>query len=379
MCSDSQVMSSSVSPKEFTVFMRLLFSMNKFKNGVEGANEILDFVHASIDLDKDFSATAEQADRLIMCTGSASLIYKHGASPNKLTAYLSSKVLPKLKQLTPEHQIRILKLLADLAPFIKGAPCRTCLPQVWPLALSEVPDAVTAETKINWGAIECLLYTFHHLGSRVPGFLHALTGLKIFTGQPENRMDEDHSAKLAELNTKMTTLITQSGENIKMLQQVMQKLRQNKPDTPEAQKENNTKIASCQLTISACQNVSTMAERVRKLNLKDPDFLADEKAVKLSYKSGQGAGAGAKRGRDNAPAARGGIRGGAQGGPAAKKAARGGAVPQGGRGGGGGRGGRGTGRCGGFGRSRCGGRSCCERSLAGGLPRRWTFRGASGE
>ena len=58
MGSDSQVMSSSVSPKEFTVFMRLLFSMNKFKNGVEGANEILDFVHASIDLDKDFSATA---------------------------------------------------------------------------------------------------------------------------------------------------------------------------------------------------------------------------------------------------------------------------------------------------------------------------------
>ena len=258
------------------------------------------------------------------------MIYQHGASPNKLTSYLSSKVLPKLKDLSPEHQLKLLKLLADMAPFIKGAPCRTCLPQVWPLTLSEVPDsAVTAETKINWAAIECLLYTFHHLASRVPGFLHALTGLKIFNGQPENRMDEDHTAKLAELTAKMTTLVTASGESVKSFQQVLQKLRQNKPDTPEAKKENNTKIASCQLTIAACQNVSTMAARLKSLNLKNPEFLADDKAVKLSFKQGQGAGAGAKRGRDNAAPARGGIRGGAQGGPAATKAANAGAKPQG--------------------------------------------------
>ena len=69
------------------------------------------------------------------------MIYQHGASPNKLTSYLSSKVLPKLKDLSPEHQLKLLKLLADMAPFIKGAPCRTCLPQVWPLTLSEVPDS----------------------------------------------------------------------------------------------------------------------------------------------------------------------------------------------------------------------------------------------
>jgi len=55
-------MGGSVSTKEFTIFMRVLFSMDKFKNGIEGANEILDFVHASCDLDKDFSPSAEQVD-----------------------------------------------------------------------------------------------------------------------------------------------------------------------------------------------------------------------------------------------------------------------------------------------------------------------------
>ena len=57
-----QVMGGSVSTREFTIFMRVLFSMDKFKNGIEGANEILDFVHASCDLDKDFSPSAEQVD-----------------------------------------------------------------------------------------------------------------------------------------------------------------------------------------------------------------------------------------------------------------------------------------------------------------------------
>jgi hypothetical protein len=150
-----KVMGSSVLPKEFAVFMRVLFSMNKFKNGVEGANEILDFVHASIELDKDFIASAPQVERLIMCTGSASIIYKHGGSPDKLAGYLSKKVMPKFKELSAEHQLKLLKLFADIAPFIKGASCRVCLPSMWALTLSEVPDAVDEHTKINW-------YIFHN-------------------------------------------------------------------------------------------------------------------------------------------------------------------------------------------------------------------------
>jgi len=354
-----KVMGTSVSPKEFTIFMRVLFSMNKFKNGVEGASEILDFVHTSIELDKDFDASADHVDRLIMCTASARLIYQHGAPPNKLVSYLSSKVLPKFGDLSAEHQLKLLKLLADIAPFIKGAPCRVCLPQIWPLTLALVPDAVGESTSINWAALECLLYTFHHLASRVPGFLHGLTGLKIFNGQPENKMDEDHSDKLAQLTAKMTTLVTQSGEYSKKMQQVLQKLRQNKPDTPEAKKENSQKMQSCDLTMAACRNVALMAAKVKGVNLKIPDFLADDTAVRLSFK-GQG-GAGGKRGHDGSggQGGRGGIRGGRGGGgrgggggpPPAKKQAkapaargRGGMVmrgaPRGGRGGMRGRGGR---------------------------------------
>jgi hypothetical protein len=353
-------MGSSVTTKEFTIFMRVLFTMNKFKNGVEGANEILDFVHTSIDLDKDFNPTAEHVDKLIMCTGSARLIYQHGAAPDKLVRYLSAKVLPKFAELGDEHKLKLLKLLADIAPFVKGAPCRSCLPLLWPMTLAEVAEAVDADPALNWQALECLLYTFHHLASRVPGFLHAVTGLKIFTGQPENRMEEDHSAKLAELTAKMTTLVTQADGYGKKLQQVLQKLRGAKPDSPEAKKENAQKIASCLATAAACQNVSSMAARIKTLNVKNPEFLADDKAVKLSFKPAQGGGAGGKRGRDNTPSARGGFRGGRGGQqPVAKKQATGGARPQkavyvaprGGRGGmvmrggyrGGARGGRGRG------------------------------------
>jgi hypothetical protein len=90
-----------------------------------------------------------------MCTGSASIIYKHGGSPDKLAGYLSKKVMPKFKELSAEHQLKLLKLFADIAPFIKGASCRVCLPSMWALTLSEVPDAVDEHTKINW-------YIFHN-------------------------------------------------------------------------------------------------------------------------------------------------------------------------------------------------------------------------
>jgi len=240
------------------------------------------------------------------------------------------QVLPKLKELAPEQQLKVLKLFADIAPFIKGAPCRTCLPHIWLLALSEVPDTITAETKINWAALECLLYTFHQLASCVPGFMHSITGLKIFTGQPENKIDEDHTTKLAELTTKMTTLVKQSADYVKKLQQVMQKLREGKLDTPEAKKENGQKIASCQTTIVACQNVSILAERIKSINLKDPNFLADEKAVKLSFKQQQSGGAGGKRkGGAGGGGEQGGMRGGMRGGvqPAVKRQANAGANP----------------------------------------------------
>jgi len=240
------------------------------------------------------------------------------------------QVLPKLKELAPEQQLKVLKLFADIAPFIKGAPCRTCLPHIWLLALSEVPDTITAETKINWAALECLLYTFHQLASCVPGFMHSITGLKIFTGQPENKIDEDHTAKLAELTTKMTTLVKQSADYVNKLQQVMQKLREGKLDTAEAKKENGQKIASCQTTIVACQNVSILAERIKSINLKDPNFLADEKAVKLSFKQQQSGGAGGKRkGGAGGGGEQGGMRGGMRGGvqPAVKRQANAGANP----------------------------------------------------
>ena len=239
------------------------------------------------------------------------------------------QVLPKLKELAPEQQLKVLKLFADIAPFIKGAPCRTCLPHIWLLALSEVPDTITAETKINWAALECLLYTFHQLASCVPGFMHSITGLKIFTGQPENKIDEDHTAKLAELTTKMTTLVKQSADYVNKLQQVMQKLREGKLDTAEAKKENGQKIASCQTTIVACQNVSILAERIKSINLKDPNFLADEKAVKLSFKQQSGGAGGKRKGGAGGGGEQGGMRGGMRGGaqPAAKRQANAGANP----------------------------------------------------
>jgi hypothetical protein len=114
----------TVTAKEFNLFMKVLFAMNKFKNGPQGAGELLEVVHTTIGLDEVFEPTAECVTRLILCTGSAALIFKHGADPRKITTYLCKKVFPRFEELEGSHQLSLLKLLAEISPYIKGHVAR---------------------------------------------------------------------------------------------------------------------------------------------------------------------------------------------------------------------------------------------------------------
>ncbi len=129
-------------------------------------------------------------------------------------------MLPKYDVLAAGHQLSLLKVIAEISPYVKGAACREFLPALFPLLQSLMPAAASADTKLNYTAIECVLYAFHNTASRVPGFLHALCGIKINTGQPENRIDEDFTEKLKDLHARMKVVIAQCDEFIAKLKQV---------------------------------------------------------------------------------------------------------------------------------------------------------------
>jgi hypothetical protein len=129
-------------------------------------------------------------------------------------------VLPKFDSLSAAQQLSLLKVVAEISPYVKGAACREFLPAAYPLLQALMPATATADTKLNYTAIECVLYAFHNTASRVPGFLHALCGIKINTGQPENRIDEDFTDKLKDLHARMKVVIAQCDEFIAKLKQV---------------------------------------------------------------------------------------------------------------------------------------------------------------
>ena len=138
------------------------------------------------------------------------------------------------------------------------------LPVVYPVLLSMMPTEVTEEIKIQYPPIECLLYTFHQTASRVPGFLHTLCGIRINTGQPECKLDEDHTEKLADLKLRLKVLSSQANDFIKKLQQVEAKLGQTKAEDDAAKKELATKKSACkqsQVTCPQCRTHGVCSQR----------------------------------------------------------------------------------------------------------------------
>eukprot|EP00283_Hemiselmis_rufescens_P006848 CAMPEP_0173420296 /NCGR_PEP_ID=MMETSP1357-20121228/1844_1 /TAXON_ID=77926 /ORGANISM="Hemiselmis rufescens, Strain PCC563" /LENGTH=501 /DNA_ID=CAMNT_0014383075 /DNA_START=30 /DNA_END=1532 /DNA_ORIENTATION=+ len=304
----------TASTAEVSLFMKILFSMEVFQSGEEGANELLGIVTNTIDLTADFDASEANADRVLALLRSARLMFNHGASPIKVMSYVSKKVLPKYDDLTATQQTALLKVIAEISPHMRGGTCREFLTAVYPTMLALMPEESTEETKLNYTSIECLLYAFHQTASRVPGFLHPLCGIKINTGQPENKIDEDFTAKLADLNKRLDVTKKQSSDFVQKLKQVQQKLQQTKPTTDDEKKDLSTKQQACQTSLRTCNHVVVLSTNLKKT---PPSFMADKEAQTLSWRMGGtqtgGPKAGQKRGRDGGGQQQGGRGGGGGG------------------------------------------------------------------
>jgi hypothetical protein len=83
---------ANVNAKEFNVCMKILFSLKMFKNGAEGATELLNIVHKTMDLGSDFPTAGDAVDKFILMMGSARMMFQHGAPPNKLISFVSKQV-----------------------------------------------------------------------------------------------------------------------------------------------------------------------------------------------------------------------------------------------------------------------------------------------
>jgi hypothetical protein len=83
---------ANVNAKEFNMCMRILFSLKMFKNGAEGATELLDIVHKTMDLSSEFQPAGDAVDKVILTMASARLLFQHGAPPNKLISFISKQV-----------------------------------------------------------------------------------------------------------------------------------------------------------------------------------------------------------------------------------------------------------------------------------------------
>ncbi|XP_050411113.1 apoptosis inhibitor 5 isoform X2 [Patella vulgata] len=175
-----------VTKDEFIMIMDLLRSLRIMKT-VQSRQSLVEIVTTQAELDEPLDLTdAESVDRLIQCIKTASPLFSKNVHSKVFVEYICDHVLPNLSDITsPEGgniQLDILKILSEISEFageIDEPKARieklyNRLIAYMPLPPSEENDAPAAaneEPKLEFSYVECLMFSFHQLCSRCPGFL----------------------------------------------------------------------------------------------------------------------------------------------------------------------------------------------------------------
>ncbi|XP_061630101.1 apoptosis inhibitor 5 isoform X1 [Phyllopteryx taeniolatus] len=176
-----------VTGEEFVLLMRLVSGLRVLQT-VSGRQQLVELVVEQAFLEQALNpADLDTVDRLLQCTRQALPLFSKNVHSTRFVTYFCEHVLPNLSTLTTpvaelDIQLEVLKLLAEMSPFCGDMEkletnlnmLFTKLLEYMPLPPEEVENGeqlASEEPKLQFSYVECLLFSFHQLGKKLPDFL----------------------------------------------------------------------------------------------------------------------------------------------------------------------------------------------------------------
>lgn len=186
---ESKKVLEDVTGEEFVLFMKILSGLKSLQT-VSGRQQLVELVAEQADLEQTFNPSdPDCVDRLLQCTRQAVPLFSKNVHSTKFVTYFCEHVLPNLSALTTpveglDIQLEVLKLLAEMSSFCGDMEKLESnlkklfdkLLEYMPLPPEEAENGENAggeEPKLQFSYVECLLYSFHQLGRKLPDFLTA--------------------------------------------------------------------------------------------------------------------------------------------------------------------------------------------------------------
>ncbi|KAL2303441.1 hypothetical protein Nmel_008709 [Mimus melanotis] len=186
---ESKKVLEDVTGEEFVLFMKILSGLKSLQT-VSGRQQLVELVAEQADLEQTFNPSdTDCVDRLLQCTRQAVPLFSKNVHSTKFVTYFCEHVLPNLSSLTTlveglDIQLEVLKLLAEMSSFCGDMEkLESNLKKLFDKLLEYMPlppeeaengeNAGNEEPKLQFSYVECLLYSFHQLGRKLPDFLTA--------------------------------------------------------------------------------------------------------------------------------------------------------------------------------------------------------------
>uniref|UniRef100_A0A2K5RGI4 Apoptosis inhibitor 5 n=1 Tax=Cebus imitator TaxID=2715852 RepID=A0A2K5RGI4_CEBIM len=186
---ESKKVLEDVTGEEFVLFMKILSGLKSLQT-VSGRQQLVELVAEQADLEQTFNPSdPDCVDRLLQCTRQAVPLFSKNVHSTRFVTYFCEQVLPNLGTLTTpveglDIQLEVLKLLAEMSSFCGDMEkLETNLRKLFDKLLEYMPlppeeaengeNAGNEEPKLQFSYVECLLYSFHQLGRKLPDFLTA--------------------------------------------------------------------------------------------------------------------------------------------------------------------------------------------------------------
>uniref|UniRef100_A0A673GKW7 Apoptosis inhibitor 5-like n=1 Tax=Sinocyclocheilus rhinocerous TaxID=307959 RepID=A0A673GKW7_9TELE len=175
-----------VTGEEFVLLMRILSGLKSMQT-VSGRQQLVELVVEQAFLEQALNPTdADSVDRLLQCTRQALPLFSKNVHSTRFVTYFCEFVLPNLSLLTSpvaelDIQLEVLKLLAEMSPYCGDMDkLEVNLNMLFEKLLEFMPlppeeengeNAANEEPKLQFSYVECLLFSFHQLGKKLPDFL----------------------------------------------------------------------------------------------------------------------------------------------------------------------------------------------------------------
>ncbi|EHB15644.1 Apoptosis inhibitor 5 [Heterocephalus glaber] len=186
---ESKKVLEDVTGEEFVLFMKILSGLKSLQT-VSGRQQLVELVAKQANLEQTFNPLdPDCTDRLLQCTWQAVPLFSKNVHFTRFVTYFCEQVLPNLSTLTTpveglDIQLEVLKLLAEMSSFCGDMEkLETNLRKLFDKLLEYMPlppeeaengeNAGNEEPKLQFSYVECLLYSFHQLGQKLPDFLTA--------------------------------------------------------------------------------------------------------------------------------------------------------------------------------------------------------------